>query len=139
MLFPTRMGIELISGFDSQLIMPFRLSHLGMSVCPQSISNVPAFADAETDFDDSQGSLKRLIAVASSLRAILSLTFIPIVNDIFRRRGSVDHGWFRDHGHRSAHPRFLAARSVQTPSRASYPLTLALVGMYIVMCMIPRV
>lgn len=47
---------------------------------------------APTDFDHPQGSLKGIIAAAYSLGAILSLPFIPIVNDRFGRRWSIFGG-----------------------------------------------
>ncbi|KIX00356.1 uncharacterized protein Z518_10495 [Rhinocladiella mackenziei CBS 650.93] len=75
MLFPTCMGIELTSGFDSQLINALQI--------------VPSWIDY---FDDPQGSLKGIIAAAYSLGAILSLPFIPIVNDRFGRRWSIFGG-----------------------------------------------
>jgi MFS family permease len=45
--------------------------------------------DQREDFDDPQGSLKGIIAAAYSLGAILSLPFIPIINDKFGRRWSI--------------------------------------------------
>ncbi|TKW57265.1 High-affinity glucose transporter [Colletotrichum tanaceti] len=75
MLFPTCMGIELTSGFDSQMINALQI--------------VPFWKDY---FGDPQGSLKGIIAAAYSLGAILSLPFIPIVNDKFGRRWSIFGG-----------------------------------------------
>ncbi|ETI29288.1 hypothetical protein G647_01741 [Cladophialophora carrionii CBS 160.54] len=75
MLFPTCMGIELTSGFDSQLINALQI--------------VPSWVEY---FGDPQGSLKGIIAAAYSLGAILSLPFIPIVNDLLGRRGSIFGG-----------------------------------------------
>jgi len=72
MLFPTCMGIELTSGFDSQMINALQI--------------VPSWKDY---FGDPQGSLKGIIAAAYSLGAILSLPFVPIVNDKFGRRWSI--------------------------------------------------
>ncbi|OLN81196.1 Lactose permease 27 [Colletotrichum chlorophyti] len=75
MLFPTCMGIELTSGFDSQMI------------------NALQIVDSWKEyFGDPQGSLKGIIAAAYSLGAILSLPFIPIVNDKFGRRWSIFGG-----------------------------------------------
>ncbi|KAK1252108.1 hypothetical protein MKX08_003295 [Trichoderma sp. CBMAI-0020] len=65
-LFPACMGIELTSGFDSQMINALQI--------------VPSWV---TYFDNPQGSLKGIIAAAYSLGAILSLPFIPMVNDKF--------------------------------------------------------
>ncbi|KAK4235066.1 lactose permease [Achaetomium macrosporum] len=75
MLFPTCMGIELTSGFDSQMINALQI--------------VPAWVEY---FGDPQGSLKGIIAAAYSLGAVLSLPFIPIVNDRFGRRWSIFGG-----------------------------------------------
>lgn len=44
------------------------------------------------DFGNPQGSLKGIISAAYSLGAILSLPFIPYVNDKFGRRGSIFGG-----------------------------------------------
>lgn len=75
MLFPTCMGIELTSGFDSQMINALQI--------------VPSW---NTYFNYPAGSLKGIIAAAYSLGAILSLPFIPIVNDKFGRRWSIFGG-----------------------------------------------
>ncbi|CAN8105436.1 unnamed protein product [Discula destructiva] len=75
MLFPTCMGVELTSGFDSQMINALQI--------------VPSW---KTYFDNPQGSLKGIIAAAYSLGAILSLPLIPIVNDRFGRRWSIFGG-----------------------------------------------
>ncbi|KAF9881638.1 MFS sugar transporter [Colletotrichum karsti] len=75
MLFPTCMGIELTSGFDSQMINALQIVEPWIEY-----------------FGDPQGSLKGIIAAAYSLGAILSLPFIPIVNDKFGRRWSIFGG-----------------------------------------------
>lgn len=75
MLFPTCMGIELTSGFDSQMINALQI--------------VPSW---KAYFGDPQGALKGIIAAAYSLGAILSLPFIPIINDKFGRRWSIFGG-----------------------------------------------
>jgi sugar porter (SP) family MFS transporter len=75
MLFPTCMGIELTSGFDSQMINALQI--------------VPSW---NKYFDNPEGSLKGIIAAAYSLGAILSLPFIPIINDKFGRRWSIFGG-----------------------------------------------
>ncbi|KAM0251880.1 hypothetical protein ACHAQJ_007993 [Trichoderma viride] len=74
-LFPACMGIELTSGFDSQMINALQI--------------VPSWI---TFFDNPQGSLKGIIAAAYSLGAILSLPFIPIINDKYGRRWSIVGG-----------------------------------------------
>ncbi|OAQ69242.1 MFS sugar transporter [Pochonia chlamydosporia 170] len=74
-LFPACMGIELTSGFDSQMINALQI--------------VPSWV---TYFHNPQGSLKGIIAAAYSLGAIMSLPFIPIVNDRLGRRWSIMGG-----------------------------------------------
>ncbi|KAI0376779.1 general substrate transporter [Hypomontagnella monticulosa] len=77
LLFPTCMGIELTSGFDSQMINALQI--------------VPSWVSY---FGNPQGSLKGIIAAAYSLGAILSLPFIGMVNDKFGRRWSIMGGSF---------------------------------------------
>ncbi|KAI1148747.1 general substrate transporter [Nemania diffusa] len=75
LLFPTCMGIELTSGFDSQLIN-------ALQIVPSWISY----------FDNPQGPVKGIIAASYSLGAILSLPFIGMVNDRYGRRWSIFGG-----------------------------------------------
>ncbi|KFH42472.1 Lactose permease-like protein [Hapsidospora chrysogenum ATCC 11550] len=80
LLFITCMGIELTSGFDSQMINALQI--------------VPAWQTYFGDKPDGQfsGELKGIIAAAYSLGAILSLPFIGVVNDRFGRRWSIFGG-----------------------------------------------
>ncbi|KAI1330018.1 guanine deaminase [Xylariaceae sp. FL0255] len=75
LLFPTCMGIELTSGFDSQLINALQI--------------VPSW---NTFFNHPTGSLTGIISAAYSLGAIVSLPFIGIINDKFGRRWCVFGG-----------------------------------------------
>ncbi|KAI1177881.1 general substrate transporter [Nemania sp. FL0916] len=75
LLFPTCMGIEMTSGFDSQLIN-------ALQIVPSWISY----------FGNPQTSLKGIIAASYSLGAIISLPFIGIVNDKYGRRWSIFGG-----------------------------------------------
>jgi sugar porter (SP) family MFS transporter len=75
LLVPACIGIEITSGFDSQLIN-------ALQIVPSWIAY----------FGNPQGSLKGIIAAAYSLGAILSLPFIPMVDDRFGRRGSIVYG-----------------------------------------------
>ena len=75
MLFPTCMAIESTSGFDSQLINALQI--------------VPTWVEF---FNDPQGSAKGIISAAYSLGAVLSLPFIPYVNDRWGRRWSIFGG-----------------------------------------------
>jgi len=75
MLFPTCMGVELTSGFDSQLI------------------NALQIVDSWVEyFDDPQGPFQGFIGASYSLGAILSLPFIPFVNRKFGRRWAIFGG-----------------------------------------------
>ncbi|KAF2738972.1 general substrate transporter [Polyplosphaeria fusca] len=75
LLFFACMGIELTSGFDSQLINALQITPTWIKF-----------------FNNPQGSLKGIISAAYSLGAILSLPFIPMVNDAWGRRGSIMAG-----------------------------------------------
>lgn len=75
MLFPTCMGIELTSGFDSQMINALQILESWIQY-----------------FDNPQGALKGIISAAYSLGAILSLPLVPIINDRFGRRWSIALG-----------------------------------------------
>ncbi|EKJ72001.1 hypothetical protein FPSE_07855 [Fusarium pseudograminearum CS3096] len=77
MLIPTCMGIQMTSGFHAQMIN-------AMQILPSWISY----------FGNPQGSLKGIIAAAYPLGAILSLPFIPIINDRLGRRWSIFIGSF---------------------------------------------
>ncbi|KAI1341045.1 general substrate transporter [Xylariaceae sp. FL0016] len=72
MLIPTCMGIQITSGFHSQMVN-------AMQILPSWISF----------FDNPQGSLKGIIAAAYPLGAILSLPLIPVINDRLGRRWSI--------------------------------------------------
>lgn len=75
LLVPAAIGIEITSGFDSQLINALQI--------------VPSWIEY---FGNPQGSLKGIIAAAYSLGAIVSLPFIPMVDNWVGRRGSIMYG-----------------------------------------------
>ncbi|KAF1973440.1 general substrate transporter [Bimuria novae-zelandiae CBS 107.79] len=75
LLVPAAIGIEITSGFDSQLINALQI--------------VPSWI---TYFGHPTGSLKGIIAAAYSLGAIISLPFIPWVDNRVGRRGSIMYG-----------------------------------------------
>ncbi|KAI0024252.1 general substrate transporter [Xylariomycetidae sp. FL0641] len=72
MLFPCLMGIEMTSGFDSQIINAVQL--------------VPAWTEY---FGDPKGGYKGILASALPLGAVIGLPFIPIINDNLGRRWCV--------------------------------------------------
>jgi MFS family permease len=75
MLFPTCMGIETTSGFDSQMINALQI--------------VPTWVEY---FNEPAGSWKGFINASYSLGAILSLPLLPWLNDRFGRRWCVFGG-----------------------------------------------
>ncbi|KAI1177687.1 general substrate transporter [Nemania sp. FL0916] len=72
MLFPCLMGIEMTSGFDSQIINAVQL--------------VPAWTDY---FGKPTGGYKGILASALPLGAVIGLPLIPLVNDNLGRRWCV--------------------------------------------------
>lgn len=75
MLFPCLMGIEMTSGFDSQIINAVQL--------------VPAWVKY---FGEPTGGYKGILASALPLGAVIGLPLIPYVNDNFGRRWCVMTG-----------------------------------------------
>ncbi|KAH7305801.1 general substrate transporter [Stachybotrys elegans] len=72
MLMPTCMGVEITSGFDSQLINALQI--------------MTAWRDF---YDNPTGPRQGIIAASYSLGAILSLPFVPIINRKFGRRYAI--------------------------------------------------
>ncbi|KAM7187503.1 lactose permease [Naviculisporaceae sp. PSN 640] len=75
LLFPCVIGIEMTSGFDSQIINAAQL--------------LPAWKDY---FGHPTGSYSGILAAALPLGSVLGLPFIPIVNDTFGRRWCIMFG-----------------------------------------------
>ncbi|KAI1284042.1 general substrate transporter [Xylaria sp. FL0933] len=75
MLFPCLMGIEMTSGFDSQII--------------NAVQIVPAW---DAYFGHPTGGYKGILASALPLGAVIGLPLIPLVNDNFGRRWCVMTG-----------------------------------------------
>jgi MFS family permease len=72
LLFPTCMGIEITSGFDSQMI------------------NAVQIVDSWKEFfNHPTGALQGIIGSMYSLGAICSLPFVPIINDRLGRRWAI--------------------------------------------------
>ncbi|KAL5113352.1 hypothetical protein ACEQ8H_008780 [Pleosporales sp. CAS-2024a] len=72
LLLPTCIGIEMTSGFDSQMINSVQIS-------PQW----------QTYFNHPKGALLGIISAAYNLGAIFALPIVPYVNDHFGRRWSI--------------------------------------------------
>ncbi|KAF2870101.1 hexose transporter-like protein [Massariosphaeria phaeospora] len=72
LLLPTCIGIEMTSGFDSQMINTVQIS--------------PAW---QNYFKHPSGSLLGIISAAYNLGAICALPFVPYVNDTFGRRWAI--------------------------------------------------
>ncbi|KAH7103946.1 general substrate transporter [Auriculariales sp. MPI-PUGE-AT-0066] len=72
LLLPTAMGIEITSGFDSQMINALQI--------------VPAW---QNYFDHPKAEWKGFIGASYALGAILSLPLVPIVNERLGRRWSI--------------------------------------------------
>jgi MFS family permease len=72
MLFPTCMGIEITSGFDSQMINAAQI--------------VPSW---KVFFNNPTGALQGIIGSMYSLGAICSLPLVPIINDRLGRRWAI--------------------------------------------------
>jgi MFS family permease len=109
LLVPAAIGIEITSGFDSQLINALQIVPTWIK-CEYKVLferyvrkldawdesrgvcwwEVWGLTDVErADFHNPQGSLKGIIAAAYSLGAIISLPFIPWVDNKVGRRGSI--------------------------------------------------
>ncbi|KAH8722987.1 hexose transporter-like protein [Phaeosphaeriaceae sp. PMI808] len=72
LLLPTCIGIEMTSGFDSQMINTVQIS--------------PAW---RAYFNKPEGALLGIISAAYNLGAIIALPLVPYVNDYFGRRWSI--------------------------------------------------
>ncbi|KAF2729713.1 hexose transporter-like protein [Polyplosphaeria fusca] len=75
LLLPTCIGIEMTSGFDSQMI--------------NTVQIAPHW---QKFFDHPAGSLLGIISAAYNLGAICALPFVPFVNDTFGRRIAIFFG-----------------------------------------------
>ncbi|KAF2009645.1 hexose transporter-like protein [Aaosphaeria arxii CBS 175.79] len=75
LLLPTCIGIEMTSGFDSQMINTVQISN-----------------HWQTYFEHPEGALLGIISAAYNLGAICALPFVPFVNDKFGRRWAIFFG-----------------------------------------------
>jgi len=90
LLFPTCMGIEITSGFDSQLINSLQ----GVKPWKKYFGS-PTTVMKAGEFVTTYGlkaSLTGIVSASYSLGAILALPFIPAFNDRFGRRWSIFFG-----------------------------------------------
>ncbi|PVH76956.1 putative MFS sugar transporter [Cadophora sp. DSE1049] len=91
LLFPTCMGIEITSGFDSQLINSLQgvasWKHY-FGDCVTAVNNAGIMEETCT----LPASLDGLVQACYALGAILSLPFVPMFNDRFGRRWSIFFG-----------------------------------------------
>ncbi|KAL4940863.1 hypothetical protein BDV06DRAFT_13219 [Aspergillus oleicola] len=88
-LFPACMGIEITSGFDSQIINTVQIvytwnKYFGELTGEMNDDGLPEYAIA--------GELKGFLGAAYSLGAILSLPFVPWINQRFGRRWTIMFG-----------------------------------------------
>ena len=75
LLFPCVIGIEMTSGFDSQIINAVQL--------------VPKWKEY---FGDPQGGYKGILASSLPLGSVIGLPFIPFINDNYGRRWCIMFG-----------------------------------------------
>lgn len=99
LLFPTCMGVEMTSGFDSQMINAVQLVEPWKECMSFPLrQSLPDFMPFRMrlmnflDFNHPTGSLKGIIAAIYSLGAICALPFIPLINDRFGRRWCIFFG-----------------------------------------------
>ncbi|KAF2649201.1 hexose transporter-like protein [Lophiostoma macrostomum CBS 122681] len=75
LLLPTCIGIEMTSGFDSQMINTVQISDFWQDY-----------------FHEPKGALKGIISAAYNLGAICALPFVPMLNDNYGRRWAIFFG-----------------------------------------------
>ncbi|KAL4872510.1 hypothetical protein BDV12DRAFT_133559 [Aspergillus spectabilis] len=88
-LFPACMGIEITSGFDSQIINTVQIAYtwnkyFGEPTGEMTDAGLPEYVIA--------GELKGFLAAAYSLGAILALPFVPWINQAIGRRWTIMFG-----------------------------------------------
>ncbi|KAJ5517299.1 hypothetical protein N7527_008859 [Penicillium freii] len=87
-LFPACMGIEITSGFDSQIINTVQIVYTWNKYFGHATGEIkdglPVYAIEE--------NIKGLLGAAYSLGAILSLPFVPYVNQLVGRRWTIMFG-----------------------------------------------
>lgn len=87
LLLPTCIGIEMTSGFDSQMINAVQIAPT-WRLCKSRFRPQHAVAD-NVDFNNPQGALLGIMSSAYNLGAICALPLVPYVNDRFGRRWAI--------------------------------------------------
>tara|TARA_R110002003_G_scaffold3_25_gene168 strand:+ start:16650 stop:17099 length:450 start_codon:yes stop_codon:yes gene_type:complete len=88
LLLPTCIGIEMTSGFDSQMINAVQIAPTWQACKgPRTIDFVPLLISL--DFNHPKGALLGIISAAYNLGAICALPLVPYINDTFGRRWSI--------------------------------------------------
>lgn len=87
LLLPTCIGIEMTSGFDSQMINAVQIAPT-WRLCRLGLARNTAPADDE-DFNNPTGALLGIMSSAYNLGAICALPLVPYVNDRFGRRWAI--------------------------------------------------
>jgi MFS family permease len=87
LLLPTCIGIEMTSGFDSQMINTVQIAPTWQA-CKANTLNGELLL-TYSDFQHPEGALLGIISAAYNLGAVCSLPLVPYVNDRFGRRWAI--------------------------------------------------
>jgi MFS family permease len=88
LLLPTCIGIEMTSGFDSQMINTVQISPQWQACKEQRVWK-SGLQLTRTDFNTPKGALLGIISAAYNLGAVFALPLVPYINDRFGRRWSI--------------------------------------------------
>lgn len=92
LLLPTCIGIEMTSGFDSQMINTVQIAPAWQACKCITFTSGSTSEDTDgisIDFNEPKGALLGIISSAYNLGAILALPLVPYVNDTFGRRWAI--------------------------------------------------
>lgn len=87
LLLPTCIGIEMTSGFDSQMINAVQIAPT-WRLCRLGLARNTTLTD-DVDFNHPQGAILGIMSSAYNLGAICALPLVPYVNDRFGRRWAI--------------------------------------------------